>query len=142
VVKIVIDMLFIIFVLVYFWFSIKVDNWITIYHLGFRTETPLLFLKNQKTYDVIRITLFITCLIMTFYTNIIPWVICLFIIAIVWVLSGKIGRNRAFDKYREILKDLAEHEEDEKQKSEYLVESKISNNVLQDRVTQSIKFGL
>jgi len=142
VVKIVFDILFIIFVLIYFWFSIKVDNWITIYHLGFRTETPILFLKNQKIYDVIRITLFITCLILTFYTTIIPWIICLFIIAIIWVLSGKIGRNKAFDKYREILKDLAEHEEDEKQKSEYLMELKKSNDILQDRVTQSIKLGL
>lgn len=141
-VKIVIDILFIIFVLVYFWFSIKVENWITIYHLGFRTETPLLFLKNQKIYDAIRIILFITCLILTFYATIIPWFICLFLIAIIWVLSGKIGRNKAFDKFREILKDLAENEEHEQQKSEYIIESKKSNDILQDRVTQSIKLGL
>jgi len=137
-----IDILFIFFVLVYFWFSIKVENWITIYHLGFRTETPLLFLKNQRIYDAIRIILFITCIIFSFYTTIIPWYICLFVIAAIWVLSGKIGRNKAFDNYREILKDLAEHEEDEQQKSEYLLELKKSNDILQDRVTQSIKLGL
>lgn len=137
-----IDILFIIFVLIYFWFSIKVENWITIYHLGFKTETPLLFLKNQKIYDAIRVTLFITCLILTFYANFIPWVICLFIIAIVWILSGKIGRGKAFNKYREILKDLAEHEEDEKQKSEYLIESNQTNDILQDKVLQAIKLGL
>ncbi|MBL1121392.1 MAG: hypothetical protein D8M26_00715 [Ignavibacteriae bacterium] len=136
------DLFFLVSILVYLWLSIKVENWITIYHLGFKTETPLLFLKNQRIYDVIRIVLFITSLILTFYTNIIPWIICLFFLLIVWVLSGKIGRNKAFNKYREILKDLAEHEEDEKQKSEYLIESKISNDVLQDRATQSIKFGL
>jgi hypothetical protein len=136
------DLFFLVSILGYLWFSIKVENWITIYHLGFKTETPLLFLKNQRIYDVIRIVLFLTSLILTFYTNIIPWIVCLFFLLIVWVLSGKIGRNKAFDKYREILKDLAEHEEDEKQKSEYLIESKISNDVLQDRATQSIKFGL
>ena len=136
-----IDILFIIFVLVYFWFSIKVENWITIYHLGFRTETPQLFLKNQKIYDAIRVILFITCLILAFYAPIIPWFVCLSVIAIIWVLSGKIGRNKAFNKYREILKDLAEHEEDEQQKSEYIIESKKENDILQDRVTQAIKLG-
>jgi len=137
-----IDILFIVFVLIYFWFSIKVDNWITIYNLGFKTETPLLFLRNQKIYDAIRVILFLTCLILTFYTIVIPWLICISVIAIIWILSGKIGRNKAFNKYREILKDLAEHEEDEQQKSEYIMESKITNDLLQDRVTQSIKLGL
>ena len=137
-----IDIIFIIFALIYFWFSIKVENWTTIYHLGFRTETPPLFLKNQKIYDAIRIILFLTCLILTFYTNIIPWFICLLVIAIIWVLSGKFGRNRAFNKYREILKDLAESEVDINQKTEYLEASKKSNDVLQNEVTQAMKFGL
>jgi hypothetical protein len=107
-----------------------------------KTETPLLFLRNQKIYDAIRVILFLTCLILTFYTIVIPWLICISVIAIIWILSGKIGRNKAFNKYREILKDLAEHEEDEQQKSDYIMESKITNDILQDRVTQSIKLGL
>lgn len=137
-----IDMFFIIIVLIYFWLSIKVENWITIYHLGFKTETPLLFLNNQRIYDVVRVLLFLTSLILAYYAIYLSVFICLLILFVVWVLSGKIGRNKAFKKYREILLDLAEHEEDEKQKIEYIEEAKKSNNILQDKVTQAIKFGL
>jgi len=138
----VIDALFLIFVTIYLWISIKVENWITLYYLGFKSETPPLFLKNQRIYDVARIILILICIALAFNAVLIPWFICLLIIAFIWVLSGKIGRNKAFNKYREIIIELAEQEMDEQQKSEYTEESKKSNHFLQDKVTKAIKLGL
>ncbi|MCH7772305.1 MAG: hypothetical protein IIA49_15045 [Bacteroidetes bacterium] len=134
-----IDLAFITIILIYLWISIKVENWITIFYLGFKTETPLLFLKYPQIYDIARIVLILLSLFLAFYSNYLPFLLCLFITALVWVLSGKIGRANAFNKYREISLELAEDESDESQKAEYLIESKRSNNELQDFVTIRMK---
>lgn len=137
-----IDVIFIILILIYLWLSIKVENWITIYYLGFKTETPVMFLRNPRVYDVARTLLIILFLVLSFYTVFFPWFLCLLIIAIVWALSGKIGRGHAFNKYREILAELAKDEEDEVQRNEYIEATKKTNDVLQEKVTSAMKFGL
>ena len=62
-----IDVIFIILIIIYLWLSIKVENWITIYYLGFKTETPVMFLRNPRVYDVARTLLIILFLVLSFY---------------------------------------------------------------------------
>ena len=53
------DIVFFGVTLTYFWFGAKVDEWITIAALGFKFETPSLFLQRPRNYDVFRVVLFL-----------------------------------------------------------------------------------
>jgi len=52
------EFLFVILTVVYAVVAIKVDQWSTISYLGFKTETPQLFLSNPSLYHRTRILLF------------------------------------------------------------------------------------
>jgi len=131
-----IDILFMILISAYLWFSIKIENWMTITYLGFPEETPLLYLKHSRIYTFIRALIFVLSIILSFFMTFIPWILCFLIVALFWVLSGKIGRDKAFNTYREIFTEAAITEENSDKKNDFIKESKKSNHEIQDIATR------
>ncbi len=67
-----VDALFILLVTVYGLVAVKVDQWYTISRLGFKMETPQLFLTNSQGYHNIRIMLFTLAGISLVFSSSIP----------------------------------------------------------------------
>jgi hypothetical protein len=64
--------IFIILTALYALVSVKVDGWITILALGFKSETPMMFIQNRKIYDFVRSILFLGALAISFLTPNMP----------------------------------------------------------------------
>ena len=51
---IMIVLIFLVFLSLYLFVGINIDQWITISLLGFKLQTPEFFMTNPRTYDVVR----------------------------------------------------------------------------------------
>jgi hypothetical protein len=134
------DVIFFLLVLIYIVVSIKADEWITISALGFKIETPEMFLKHPRAYDVLRSALFL-CAIATFFAMSTRYVGGVTLV-LSWLGSGWIGRRKAFNNYRRILREMMNTAEDAQEKDEYEAESKKTDQELMDRVKMSMKYGI
>ena len=88
------EAIFIILTALYALVSVKVDGWITILALGFKSETPMMFIQNRKIYDFVRSILFLGALAISFLTPNMPWITGVIILAVVWLAAGSIGRKK------------------------------------------------
>ena len=129
-----IDALFIGITLVYFWFGSKVDQWITISILGFKLETPLIFLKNPRIYDLIRLALFFAAWTCLLETQLIQWYVGASILATAWFATTWIGQRRAFTSYRRIWLEGIDEATTPEEKAFCKAEAKRSNAELRDRM--------
>ena len=132
---------FMLFVLTFLYLvvSAKVDEWITISALGFKSATPLLFLQKPKVYDFVRSVLFLLAVATCFFMTSIPWYVGLIILGVVWLWAGSIGRRKAFKSYRLILLQMVETAETPEQKAEYEEMLKKSDQELLDMAQTMMK---
>lgn len=122
--------------------SAKVDEWITISALGFKSETPMMFLQNPRIYDVVRSILFLGAAASCFGMEAIPWYAGLIALAIIWLIAGSIGRKKAYAKYRQVLREMIEFAETPEEKEEYEAASRKTDEELMDMVQTSMKVGI
>lgn len=132
----------IILAMLYAMVSIKVYEWITISALGFKSETPVMFLQKPLFYDVVRSVLFLGAIATSFGMVAIPWYAGLAILPVVWLVAGSIGKKNAFNKYRQILREMAEIAETPDKQAEYKTGSKKTDQELMDMVQTSMKYGI
>jgi hypothetical protein len=133
---------FLVLVVLYTLVATKVDEWITISALGFKIETPLMFLQKPRFYDVVRSALFLGAIATTVGMSTIPWFMGLGILALVWLGAGWVGRKKAFKNYRRILLEMVEQAETPKEKAELEAASKKTDQELMDMVQMSMKYGI
>ena len=133
------EIIFIVLLFLYFIVSVKVDYWMTIYALGFKSETPLLFLRNPGVYNLIRTLLFVGTAASTFFFNSIPWFLGLMVLVVLWGIAGSSGRNRAYKAYREIMKSLIDPEESHEDNEYYKNKSVKTDEELSNMVQISMK---
>ena len=136
------EALLIILALLYAVVSIKVDEWITISALGFKTETPMMFLQNPKLYEVVRSVLFLGAVVSCFGMKALSWYVGLIALAVIWLTAGSIGRKKAFARYRQVLKEMVEFAETPEEKEKYDTASRKTNEELMDMVQTSMKMGI
>lgn len=152
--------LFVALVLAYAIVAIKVDQWFTISCLGFKSETPQLFLTNPKLYQGVRILLFAAAVVTLFYARNIPWYLGAAVLAVVWLGAFWIGRILAFADFRRIHREMMEYDENLKNSDpeEYARQvaeggpasrladleqgARISNQELYERVQRRLKWGI
>ncbi len=131
------EIFFLLLVALYFTISIKIDYWTTISILGFKSETPMLFLQKPKYYESVRGVLFLSAIGLSFMTNIFPWYANLAFLAFIWLCAGSIGRKQAFSMYRNILKQMLEHAETKEEKDRYLTEIQLTNEDLTNKILEN-----
>lgn len=102
------EAIFVALVAVYAVVAIKVDEWFTISRLGFKTETPQLFLTNSQLYHRARILLFAGAVISLFFALAIPWYVGVVGLFAVWLGAFWIGRKLAFNRYRQVCREMIE----------------------------------
>jgi len=132
--------IFIILTALYALVSVKVDGWITILALGFKSETPMMFIQNRKIYDFVRSILFLGALAISFLTPNMPWITGVIILAVVWLAAGSIGRKKAFAVYR-ILREMMAAVDTDSDRVEYKEASQKTDQELADTVETSMKYG-
>lgn len=128
------ELIFVILTVLYSLVSAKVDEWITISTLGFLGQTPVMFLERPRLYYVVRSALFIVAVAVSFATTFARWYICLAILAGVWLGAGCVGRRKAFNTYRRILREMMEQADSPEQRAEYEAASKRNDQELLQRV--------
>jgi len=124
------DIFFVILIVVYLIFSILVERWTTFVHLEISEAVPGSFTENNRVYIFIRFLLAFSLILISFFTVKTTWHFNLIIFLIVWFQSAIIGRNRAFNRFREINAELAESEPDKDKKSELIKNSELTNKEL------------
>ncbi|MEX2327626.1 MAG: hypothetical protein WD558_07830 [Pseudomonadales bacterium] len=108
------DYLFWFLIALYALVAVKVDQWFTISRLGFKTETPILFLTNPKAYHWTRMLLFGAAIAaLLFASNLALYSGAVALVA-VWLGAFWIGRKMAFSAYRRIHREMIADEEDMK----------------------------
>ena len=135
------ELIFIVFTVLYALVSVKVDGWITISALGFKSETPMMFIQNPKIYDFVRSILFLGALAISFVTPDMPWITGVIILVVVWLAAGSIGRKKAFSVYRRILREMMAAADTDSDRVEYKEASQKTDQELADMVESSMKYG-
>lgn len=128
------EIVFIIFIVLYFLLAAKIDEWYTISALGFKSATPEMFLRKPWRYSIVRSALFLATIGISFFTTLVPWYICLVVLAIVWFVAGVVGRIRASNKYRLILHEMIEYCDSPEQRAELEAKSNKTDKELLDEV--------
>jgi hypothetical protein len=121
--------------------SVKIDGWITISALGFKSETPMMFIQNPKIYDFVRSILFLGALAVSFITPDMPWITGVITLVVVWLAAGSIGRKKAFSVYRRILREMMAAVDTDSDRVEYKEASQKTDQELADTVETSMKYG-
>lgn len=121
---------------------VKVDEWITISALGFKSETPPMFLRREGVYIVGRLILWFLAAAVSFAMTFIPWFAGIATLVVVWLGAGFVGQKKAFNHYRRILREMMESADTPEQKAEYETEAKKSDKELMHIVKLSLKLGM
>ncbi len=136
------EIIFAILTVIYIIIAIKVDQWITISALGFKSETPAAFLRSPGIYNVVRSVFFIAAASSTFLIKTFPGYIGLLVLLVIWLVARLLGRRLAFNQYRYIMSEMENCTETKKEKSELIKEVRKSDQELQEEVCQNIKIGI
>ena len=119
----------------YLVFGKNVEVFKNISALGFQSECPVPYMTNPKIWHFISYTLLVL-------VGVSPYVFDknygLILGFICWVIVKLYGRNVAFNRYRQILTEMAIDESGiatEKEKKEYLVESMKTNSELAKKMS-------
>jgi hypothetical protein len=119
----------------YFIVASKVYYWITIDQLGFGSQCPLLFLRNEKPYHYACWILFGGAAASLFgFTLFNPW-IDVGVLAMLWGVSRVRGEITAIKKYREKLGVMCEEEPDPVIKRKWQKDIEKSNNEILQKKT-------
>lgn len=131
------EILFVVFSVFYCFLSIKLDYWMTIALLGFKSEAPQLYISKPKFYELLRSMLFILSIGLLFMIQAIAWYWGALFLITLWLVAGSLGRKKAFIAYRKILQEMAAYSESEQEKAEYLKRAAISNEQLMDEILKT-----
>ena len=101
-------------VFLYAFVAIKVDQWQTISILGFKSETPELFLRSPRAFHTVRILLFLCALAASYLAKGLAGYISFVALAATWLGAFWIGRKLAFNSYRKIYREMIEYDEQTK----------------------------
>lgn len=153
------DALLVPLIAIYSFVAIKVDQWQTISMLGFKTETPQLFLQSPRLYHMVRIALFACAAVAAFFATGITRYISLAALAATWIGAFWLGRKLAFNTYRRIHRETIAYEEKIKvtdpaeyarlidgknpqaRRAELETGARIADAEVIERVEQSLKWG-
>ncbi len=136
------EFFFVLLALLYTVVSVKIDEWITISALGFKSETPLMFLKWPRLYDVVRFALLLLAVMVALAMEELPWYMGLVVLGAAWLGAGWIGRKKAFKNYRQILQQMMHSAEAPDEKHQYEAESKKTDEELMRIVQVSMKMEI
>ena len=134
------DVIFFAMVSLYIVVSAKVDEWITISALGFKIETPEMFLRYPRAYGVVRSALFL-CAIAMFFAMSTRYVGGVTLV-LAWLGAGWIGRRKALRNYRRILGEMMDSAENDEERVEYETALKKTDQELMNMVQMSMKYGI
>lgn len=132
------DFFFVGLTLTYLWFGAKVDGWITIAALGFKMETPQLFLEHPKNYDVIRTVLFIAACVSLYWAKSIPWYVGAIVLGAVWFGTTWLGQRNSFAHYRGICREFVQDHPTSEDKAYWEAQAQKSNADLRLTLRNSI----
>lgn len=116
------DLIFLAVLSLYLVVGIKVDEWITISLLGFKSHTPPLFLTNPRLYDWVRGGLFAAAAACLFRVTF-AWYLGVGALYAAWMLTTWGGQHLAFKTFRTIMRevlDRADTDSDRQSALEYL----------------------
>ncbi|MEW8091574.1 MAG: hypothetical protein AB2784_18285 [Candidatus Thiodiazotropha endolucinida] len=132
------DTIFIVLALMYFIVSVRVDYWSTISVLGFKSETPQMFLTNPNRYEAVRGILFLGTAATLFMISFLPWYVGAGILGFLWYYSGLRGRKKAFHMYRGIFEELLSEAETENDILKYQKEIQKTDKDLMNELVKSV----
>lgn len=119
--------------------GVKVDQYVTIYTMGYKTEVPLAFLQYPNIYKLVSGLLFFCNLIILIFID--NWVLGLLILAVVWFIVGKIGHKNAFKNHREALRDLLENEKSEEMRSQLKTELEKNDSQFNEELMERVRIN-
>ena len=135
-----IDLIFLVFLSLYLFVGINIDQWITISLLGFKLQTPEFFMTNPRTYDVVR-GLILAATAACLFGVTFAWYFGAGALLVAWFTTTWIGQRLAFNTYRTVWLELAEHAETEDDRTSALEYARKSNTELRDMVMLMHKYG-
>lgn len=108
--------------------------------LGHHSECPQLFLSRPMVYRIFSYASGFGILISSAFTNL-TILTGAFIWFLVWVFSGKRGRQKAYNVFREIMSDIAANENNPTEKVKILKFANKTDSELADEVDHLLKLG-
>jgi len=140
---VIINGLFVIIVLIWIVVSQQVTYWAVITALGFRIETPLLFMEKDYVYFLVSWVLFLATVgLVLFQTLLAPW-IQFIVVLITKAIVKNFGQKRACARYRQIIKEMRQEQilkgEDVSHLDDHLIKS--DAQLLRD-ARERVKFGM
>jgi hypothetical protein len=105
------DVVLVVLIVMYAVVAISFDRWHTLWMLGFKSETPMLFFENPGIYRITRIVLFALAVVASFFAKNIALHTGLGALAATWLSAFWLGRKLAFNRYREIHRELIAFDE-------------------------------
>ena len=118
----------------------KIEYWMTISALGFKTQTPLGYLQSPGTFHLVNRVLGVAVLVSTlleedyFYIGIIVWIL-------IQLSTAKTSRKLAYDKYREIVNELIINADEGEDTSDYEEYRAKTDEELAEMVDRAMKSG-
>ena len=129
------EIIFIILLFIYIAAATKIDKWITIVKLGFKSNAPINFLNNSILYDIFRSSIFIALIATFFFMETVPWYLGVGTLFLAWLGAGWIGRKNAYNTYRKNFEDLLNLEDNtEEEVKRFRREAKRTDEELADMV--------
>lgn len=102
--------LFIVFSLLYVVIGIKVKQWETITILGFRTETPEVYLRNPRAYNLTRSFCFLVAVIAAIFSSYrYSATIGFPVLGVLWFFVNNRGIDSGIKEYRRAMKETCEY---------------------------------
>ena len=124
----------------HFWLSFRIDYWTTLDILGFKSELPVAFIQSPHGYRLLNIIFGIIVLCspllggLEIYVGVVA---CIF----VWLSSGVVGRNKAYERYRQIMREMVSIAETDEEGEEYRAYASKSNSEIAEMVEQFVRAG-
>jgi len=128
------EIIFVVFIALYYLTFAKVSEWTIISDLGYKSETPEMFLRKPRWYHIAYLVLFLIIVIISFFTTLIAWYICITFLIITSFTAVMMGRIKAFNNYRKILHEMVADDNDPERKAWGEAESRKTNKELMDKV--------
>lgn len=102
--------------------AMRVQCWSDISILGFKLNTPQGYLDSPRRYHIFRAVMFFAAIIAALFAGSPPIGKAVIVLIVVWALCSWIGRNDAFDAFRQTHKDLLAYEDSvlQQDRQEYL----------------------
>jgi hypothetical protein len=125
---------FCIFAVFYILVSIKVTQWQTICRCGFKSEAPEFYLRYPVAYHYFSWAFFLIALIFALIQYP-PWLLAP-IMAVLFFISGIVGRRLALIVLREVLADIASHSKNVEEKTDISEKIKMKDQDLLNHFIQ------